>query len=90
MWLCHSDDDFALFASDVNVPVSFDNVFQGIASIDDQVDLPRLNQLCEDQYIFRLFACYFSWKSIALEPSVTAQDSLTDNVHWALAIVDCG
>ena len=45
----HRDDDIALFVSCVNVPVSLDNVFQWIASIDDRLYLPRLNQLFEDQ-----------------------------------------
>ena len=46
--LCHRDDDIALFVSCVDVPVSLGNVFQRIASIDDRLYLPRLNQLCEE------------------------------------------
>jgi hypothetical protein len=45
----HRDDDIALFVSCVDVAVSLGNVFQRIASIDDRLDLPRLNQLFEDQ-----------------------------------------
>ena len=47
--MTHCDDDIALFVSGVDVAVSLGNVFQWIASIDDRVNLPRLNQLCEDQ-----------------------------------------
>jgi len=44
----HSYDNIALFVSRVDVAVSLGNVFQWIASIDNRVDLPRLNQLFEE------------------------------------------
>ena len=44
----HRDDDIALFVSGVDVAVSLGDLFQRIASINDRVDLPRLNQLFEE------------------------------------------
>jgi len=64
----HRDDDIALFVSGVDVPVSLDHVFQGIASIDDRVDLPRLNQLCEESQILRLLACCPTYDLLAASP----------------------
>ena len=63
--MCHSDDDISLFVSCVDVPVSLGNVFQWIASIDDRLYLPRLNQLFEKNEVFSLWACYPSYYFLA-------------------------
>ena len=52
--LVHRDDDIALFVSCFDIPVSLDNLFQRIASINDWFDLSRFNQLCEEIQIFTL------------------------------------
>ena len=52
----HSDDDISLFVPFFDIPVSLDNLFQRIASIDDRFYLSRLNKLFEEDQIFSLFA----------------------------------
>ena len=53
----HSDDDISLFVPFFDIPVRLGHLFQRIASINDRFYLPRLNQLFEEEQIFRLFAC---------------------------------
>ena len=55
--LFHSDDYIALFVSCIDIPVGFGSLFQRIASIDDGVYLSRLNQLCEELDVLRVFTC---------------------------------
>ena len=43
--LFNSDDDISLFVSFINISMSFDNLFQRIASIDDRFDTSRLDNL---------------------------------------------
>src|SRR3989442_860686 len=69
--MCHSDDDISLFVSCVDVPVSLDIVFNGIASIDDLLYLPRLNQLFEEIEVFSGFArcpCCIGYDCLAASP----------------------
>ena len=47
--LFHRDDDIALFVSCFDIPVSLDNLFQRIASINDWFYLSRFNQLFEEE-----------------------------------------
>ena len=46
--LLHSDDYMTLFVSCFYIPVSLDNLFQRIASINDRLYLSRLNKLFEE------------------------------------------
>ena len=43
----HSNDYISLFVSFINIPVSLDNLFQRIASVNDRFYLPRLNEFFE-------------------------------------------
>ena len=54
--LRHCDDDISLFASCFHIAVRLGGLFQRITSIDDRSDPPRLNQLFEENKVFRLFA----------------------------------
>ena len=55
--MLHSDDDISLFVPFFDIPVRLGHLFQRIASIDDRFYLSCLNQLCEEEQVFRLFAC---------------------------------
>ena len=50
--LAYDDDDIPLFVSSVNISVCLDHLFQGIAPVNDRFDLPRLDQLFDENYIF--------------------------------------
>jgi hypothetical protein len=50
----HSYDYISLFVSFVNIPVSLDNFFQGIASIYDRFYLSRLNKLLQNNQVLIL------------------------------------
>ena len=67
----HRDDDMALFLPGVDIPMGFGNLFQWIASIDDRAELSRLNQLCEELSVFRVFAgcpCCPGYDGLAAAP----------------------
>jgi hypothetical protein len=44
----HSYDNIALFVSFLDIPVSLDNFLQGIASVNDRLQLSRLNYLFDE------------------------------------------
>jgi hypothetical protein len=50
----HSDDYISLFVSFFDIPVSLDNLFQGIASINNGSYLSFLDKLFEEDQIFSL------------------------------------
>jgi hypothetical protein len=44
----HRDDDISFFTPGFDIPVSLNDLFQGIASVDDRSYLPFLNKLPEE------------------------------------------
>ena len=50
----HSYDDISLLVSSFDIPMSLGNLLQWIAPIDDRPQLSRLNELFEEDEIFRL------------------------------------
>jgi hypothetical protein len=53
LW-CHSDDYVSLFVTLFDIPVRLNDLFQGIASINDRFQLSSLGQLCQEAQIFDL------------------------------------
>jgi hypothetical protein len=51
--LRHRDDDIALFVATFNIPVSLDDLLQWIASVNDRLELPCLNEFFEANQIAR-------------------------------------
>jgi hypothetical protein len=52
----HGNDDMALFASCVDIPVSFGSLFQWVVSIYDRFYLSRFSELFEEIEVLRVFA----------------------------------
>jgi hypothetical protein len=46
--LCHSNDYVSLFVTTFNILVCLNDLFQGIASINDRFQLSSLSQLCQE------------------------------------------
>src|SRR5689334_2650993 len=63
--LLHCNDDISLFVPLVNIPVSLDDLLQGIASINDRFDLARFNEFFEVHEILRLWGCFPSDEGLA-------------------------
>src|ERR1700730_13033421 len=60
----HSNDDVSLFVPLVNIPVSLDNLLQGIASINDRFDLARFNEFFQGDEILRRWGCCPSYEGL--------------------------
>ena len=54
--MLHRYDDISLFMPLFNIPVSLDNLFQRISSVDDRFYLTRLNQFFEEDQILDISA----------------------------------
>jgi len=55
--LLYCDDNISLFVSLVNIPVSFDDLLQGIASINDRFELARFNEFFQGDEILSCWGC---------------------------------
>ncbi|GHO99931.1 hypothetical protein KSF_099790 [Reticulibacter mediterranei] len=63
--LLHSNDDISLFVPLVNIPVSLDDLLQGITSINDRFDLACFNQFFQEDEILRLWSCFSTYERLA-------------------------
>ena len=63
--LLHRNDDISLFVPLVNIPVSLDDLLQGIASINDRFDLARFNEFFQEDEILSRWGCFPSDECLA-------------------------
>ena len=49
----YRDDNIPFFVSCIDIAVRLDHVFKWIAPVDDRLDLPRLDQLFDEDQVFQ-------------------------------------